>query len=84
MAELDQHTCGREEGREGGDLPMRLFYYMRGFPTLLGVLSQLAVAIQFLLPSADEALPLIFVIACGVPQVVLLLSVTYRQLKGSG
>ena len=47
---------------------MHLFYYMRGFPALnlLGVLSQLVVAIQFLMPSANEALPLIFVIACGL------------------
>ena len=49
---------------------------------LLGFLILLTVAIQFLLPSSDEALPLIFVIACGLPQVVLLLSVAYRQLKG--
>ena len=49
---------------------------------LLGFLILLIVAIQFLLPSSDEALPLIVVTACGVPQVVLLLSVTYRQLKG--
>ena len=30
-----------------------------------------------------EDLPLIFVIACGLPQLVLLMSVTYRQLKGT-
>ena len=49
---------------------------------LLGFLILLIFAIQFLLPSSDEALPLIVVTACAVPQVVLLLSVTYRQLKG--
>ena len=49
---------------------------------LMGFLTLLIVAIQFLLPSADETLPLIFVIACCLPQLVLLLSVTYRQLKG--
>ena len=49
---------------------------------LLGFLTLLIVAIQFLLPSSDETLPLISMIACGLQQVVLLLSVTYRQLKG--
>ena len=49
---------------------------------LLGLLTLLVVTFEFLLPSANETLPLIIVIACGFPQLVLLLSVTYRQLKG--
>jgi len=49
---------------------------------LLGFLTLLIVTFEFLLPSAYEILPAIFVIACGVPQLVLLLSVAYRQLKG--
>ena len=50
---------------------------------LLGALTLLIVTFKFLLPSSrNETLPIIFVIACGFPQLVLLLSVTYRQLKG--
>jgi len=49
---------------------------------LLGFLVLLVVTLKFVLPSANETLPLIFVVACGVPQLALLLSVTYRQLKG--
>ena len=60
-------------------------YYMNVMDSLLlallGFLILLIVAIQFLLPSANEALILISVIG-GLPQVVLLLSVSYRQLKG--
>jgi len=33
-------------------------------------------------PSSNETLLLIIVISSGLPQLVLLLSVTYRQLKG--
>ena len=36
----------------------------------------------YILPSSNETLPLMFVIACSFPQLVLLLSVAYRQLKG--
>ena len=50
---------------------------------ILGLLTLLVVTFEFLLPSANETLPLIIVIACGFPQLVLLLSVTYRQLKGN-
>ena len=49
---------------------------------LLAFLILTIVTLNYVLPSADETLPLIFVIACGLPQLVLLLSVTYRQLKG--
>ena len=49
---------------------------------LLGVLSLLLITLEYLLPSANETLPLIFVIACGLPQLVFVLSVTCRQLKG--
>ena len=49
---------------------------------LLGALTLLIVTFEFLLPSSrNETLPIMFVIACGFPQLVLLLSVTYRQLK---
>jgi len=49
---------------------------------LLGALMLLIVTFEFLLPSSrNETLPIIFVIACGFPQLMLLLSVTYRQLK---
>ena len=51
---------------------------------LLGALTLLIVTFEFLLPSSrNETLPIMFVIACGFPQLVLLLSVTYRQLKGN-
>ena len=49
---------------------------------LLGVLSLLFITFEYLLPSANETLPLIILIACGLPQLVLVLSVTCRQLKG--
>ena len=49
---------------------------------LLGFLTLSIVTFEFLLPSANEVLPLIFAIASGFPQLVLLLSVTCRQLKG--
>ena len=42
----------------------------------------LIVTFLYIQSSASESLPLIFVIACDLPQLVLLLSVTYRQLKG--
>ena len=48
---------------------------------LLRVLSLLLITFQYLLPSANETLPLIIVIACGFPQLVFVLSVTCRQLK---
>ena len=50
---------------------------------LFGVLVLLLDAFEYLLPSdGNETLPLIIVVTCGLPQLVLLLSVTYRQLKG--
>ena len=49
---------------------------------LLGFLILLLVTFLYILPSANETLPLLMVVACGVPQLALLLSVTYRQLKG--
>jgi len=50
---------------------------------LLGFLTLLLITFTFLLPSdRSETLPLIIVITCSLPQFVLLLSVTYRQLKG--
>ena len=49
---------------------------------LMGFLTLLLVTFLFILPSSNETLPLIFVISCSFPQLVLLLSVTYRQLKG--
>ena len=49
---------------------------------LLGFLVLLLVTFLYILPSANETLPLLMVIVCGVPQLVLLLSVTYTQLKG--
>jgi len=49
---------------------------------LLGFLILLLVTFLYILPSANETLPLLMVIVCGVPQLVLLLSVTYTQLKG--
>ena len=48
---------------------------------LSGVLSLLFITLEYLLPSANETLPLIIVIACGFPQLVFVLSVTCRQLK---
>ena len=53
---------------------------------LLGLMSTLIPlnkTFEFLLPSSgNETLPYIFVITSGYPQLFLLLSVTYRQLKG--
>jgi len=55
---------------------------------LLGLMSTLVLILliktfEFLLPSSgNETLPIIFVITNGYPQLFLLLSVTYRQLKG--
>ena len=52
--------------------------------TQLGFLTLFIVAFEFLLPSSrNEALPVIFMIAFGLPQLVLLLSVAYTQLKGT-
>jgi len=53
-----------------------LLLALMGFGTLLIVTS------LYILPSTNEFLRLIFVIATGLPQLVLVLSVTYRQLKG--
>jgi len=44
---------------------------------LIGSLTLLIVIFQFLLPSANEAMPFMIVIACSFAQLVLLLSVTY-------
>jgi len=49
---------------------------------LLGFLILLIVTFLYILPSENKVLPRLFVIACALPQLVLLLSVTYRQLKG--
>jgi len=49
---------------------------------LVGILTLLLVTFLYILPSLNETLPLMFVTACGFPQLVLLLSVSYRQLKG--
>jgi len=49
---------------------------------LMGFLTLLLVIFMFILPSSNETLPLTFVISCSFPQLVLLLSVSYRQLKG--
>ena len=49
---------------------------------LMGFLTLLIVTFQYLMPSANEALVLMSVVAYGIPQLVLLLSVTYQQLKG--
>ena len=49
---------------------------------LLGFGTLLIVTFLYILPSTNESLLLIFVIACGLPQLVLVLSVAYRQLKG--
>jgi len=48
----------------------------------MGFLTLLIVTFLYILPSSNETLHLIFVIACGFPQFVLLLSVTYSLLKG--
>jgi len=44
-----------------------------------GVLTLLLITLLYILPSSNETLPLILVIACSFPQLVLLLSVAYRQ-----
>jgi len=49
---------------------------------LMGFLTLLIVTFLYIQSSSSESLPLMFVVACGVPQLVLVLSVTYRQLKG--
>ena len=49
---------------------------------LLGFLSLLLITFQYLLPSRNETLPLIYVITCSLPQLALLLSITYRHVKG--
>jgi len=49
---------------------------------LMGFLALLLVTYLYILPSSNETLLLIIVISSGLPQLVLLLSVTYRQLKG--
>ena len=49
---------------------------------LMGFLTLLLVTFLYILPSSNDTLPLILVIACSFPQLVLLLSVAYRQLKG--
>jgi len=49
---------------------------------LMGFLTLLLITFLYILPSSNETLPLILVIACSFPQLVLLLSVAYRQLKG--
>jgi len=49
---------------------------------LLGFGTLLIVTFLYILPSTNESLHLIIVIASGLPQLVLVLSVAYRQLKG--
>ena len=49
---------------------------------LMGFLTLLLVTFLYILPSSNETLPIILVIACSFPQLILLLSVAYRQLKG--
>ena len=49
---------------------------------LSGVLTLLLITFHCLLPSANETLLPIFVIACGLPQLAWVLSVNYRKLKG--
>ena len=49
---------------------------------LLGFVTLLIVTFLYILPSANETLPLLLLIACSLPQLVLVLSVTCRQLKG--
>jgi len=46
-------------------------------------MSQVVVLETPIQPSANETLPILMMIVCGVPQLVLLLSVTYAQLKGN-
>ena len=49
---------------------------------LLGFLTLLIATFLYVPQSANGTLPHLMVIACSCPQLVLLLSVTYRQLKG--
>ena len=49
---------------------------------LMGFLTLVIITSLYILPSANKALALISMIAGGIPQLVLLLSVTYTQLKG--
>jgi len=49
---------------------------------LMGFLTLLLVTFLYILPSSSDTLPFMFVTACGFPQLVLLLSVSYKQLKG--
>ena len=49
---------------------------------LMGLLTLLNVTFQYLLPAAIETLPLILVIITGFPQLVLLLTLIYKQLIG--
>ena len=60
--------------------------YMNVLDGLLLALAEfqtlLVVTFLYVLPSSNEALPLIFMIASGFPQLVLLMSVTYGKLKG--
>ena len=52
---------------------------------LLGLVTLLLVTFQYLhntIKDGKEVLALILVITCSFPQLILLLSVTYRQLKG--
>jgi len=53
-----------------------LLLVLMGFGTLF------IVTFLYILPSTNESLRFIFVIACGLPQLVLMLSVAYRKLKG--
>ena len=48
----------------------------------MGLLTLLNVTFQYLLPAANETLPLILVIITGFPQLVLLLTLIYKQLIG--
>jgi len=51
--------------------------------SLFGFLTLLLVTFMYILPSSrSETLPLIIVITISVPQLVLLFTVFYRQLKG--
>jgi len=52
---------------------------------LLGVVTLLLVTFQYLnniITDGNEALALILLIICSLPQFILLLNVTYRQMKG--
>jgi len=49
---------------------------------VLGFLTLLIATFLYNPATSNQTLALIIVIVCGLPQLVLLLSVTYRQLKG--